>query len=73
MQANFAFNKDLRQIRFPLSKLADMDINTVIFPNLSSGNIAYKMMQEIGGAEAVGPISTWFEENRYISSRSKAR
>jgi malate dehydrogenase (oxaloacetate-decarboxylating)(NADP+) len=33
-----------------------MDINTVIFPNLSSGNIAYKMMQEIGNAEAVGPI-----------------
>lgn len=56
MQANFAFNKEMRQIRFPFSKLADMDINTVIFPNLSSGNIAYKMMQEIGGAEAVGPI-----------------
>lgn len=56
MQANFAFNKEMRKIRFPFSRLADMDINTVIFPNLSSGNIAYKMMQEIGGAEAVGPI-----------------
>ena len=56
MQANFAFNKEMRRNRFPFSRLADMDINTVIFPNLSSGNIAYKMMQEIGGAEAVGPI-----------------
>ena len=56
MQANFAFNKEMRKIRFPFSRLADRDINTVIFPNLSSGNIAYKMMQEIGGAEAVGPI-----------------
>jgi malate dehydrogenase (oxaloacetate-decarboxylating)(NADP+) len=56
MQANFAFNRELRKIRFPFSRLMDMDINTVIFPNLSSGNIAYKMMQEIGGAEAVGPI-----------------
>jgi malate dehydrogenase (oxaloacetate-decarboxylating)(NADP+) len=56
MQANFAFNKELRRIRFPFSRIGEMDINTVIFPNLSSGNIAYKMMQEIGGAEAVGPI-----------------
>ncbi len=56
MQANFAFNRDMRKIRFPFSMLAGSDINTVIFPNLSSGNIAYKMMQEIGGAEAVGPI-----------------
>ena len=56
MQANFAFNKEMRKIRFPFSRLADTDINTVIFPNLSSGNIAYKMMQQIGGAEAVGPI-----------------
>ncbi len=56
MQANFAFNKEMRKIRFPFSRLADMDINTVIFPNLSSGNIAYKMMQQIGSAEAVGPI-----------------
>lgn len=56
MQANFAFNKELRNSKFPFSKLADMDVNTIIFPNLSAGNIAYKMMQEIGGAEVIGPI-----------------
>ncbi len=56
MQANFAFNKELRQKKFPFTKLQEMDVNTIIFPNLSSGNIAYKMMQEIGGAEVIGPI-----------------
>jgi len=56
MQANFAFNASLRAKKFRFSKLHDMDVNTIIFPNLSSGNIAYKMMQEIGGAEVIGPI-----------------
>lgn len=56
MQANYALNKELRMRKFPFSKLADMDVNTLVFPNLSSGNIAYKMMQEIGAAEVIGPI-----------------
>lgn len=58
MQANYAFNKELRQEKFPFSKLADNDVNTAIFPDLNSGNIAYKMMQELGGAEVIGPIVT---------------
>jgi malate dehydrogenase (oxaloacetate-decarboxylating)(NADP+) len=58
MQANYAFNKKIRQEKFPFSKLADMDVNTVIFPDLNSGNIAYKMMRELGGAEVIGPIVT---------------
>jgi len=56
MQANFALNKEIRMKKYPFSKLADHDVNTLIFPNLDSGNIAYKMMQEIGGADAIGPI-----------------
>ena len=56
MQANFALNKDLRIERYPFSKLGNKDVNTLIFPNLSSGNIAYKIMQEIGSSEAIGPI-----------------
>ena len=56
MQANFALNKDLRSERYPFSKLGNRDVNTLIFPNLSSGNIAYKMMQEIGSSEAIGPV-----------------
>jgi malate dehydrogenase (oxaloacetate-decarboxylating)(NADP+) len=58
MQANYAFNKRLLEEKFPFSKLAGMDVNTVIFPDLNSGNIAYKMMQELGGAEVIGPILT---------------
>jgi malate dehydrogenase (oxaloacetate-decarboxylating)(NADP+) len=58
MQANYAFNKKLRQEKFSFSKLGDEEINTVIFPDLNSGNIAYKMMQELGGAEVIGPIVT---------------
>lgn len=56
MQANYAFNKKLRQSKFPFSKLQDEDVNTVIFPNLSSSNIAYKMLQELADAEVIGPI-----------------
>lgn len=56
MQANFAFNSGLRMKKFPFTKLEGKEVNTIIFPNLSAGNIAYKMMQEIGGAEVIGPI-----------------
>ncbi len=56
MQANFALNAELRKSKFPFSRLTEHKVNTLIFPELNSGNIAYKMMQEIGGAELVGPI-----------------
>lgn len=56
MQANFALNSDLLHDNFPFSNLVGKPANTLIFPTLESGNIAYKLLQEIGGAEAVGPI-----------------
>lgn len=56
MQGNFAMNNDLLKDNFPFSRLADAPANTLVFPNLESGNIAYKLLQELGGAEAVGPI-----------------
>jgi malate dehydrogenase (oxaloacetate-decarboxylating)(NADP+) len=56
MQANFALNANLLKDNFPFSKLVGEAANTLIFPNLDSGNAAYKILQEIGGAEAVGPI-----------------
>ncbi|MCX6246111.1 MAG: NADP-dependent malic enzyme [Bacteroidetes bacterium] len=56
IQANFALNREMRNSKFPFSKIANHDVNTLIFPNLNSGNIAYKIMQEIGGAEVIGPI-----------------
>jgi len=56
VQANFAVNNDLLKDQFPFSTLIDKDVNTFIFPNLASGNIAYKLLQELGGAEAIGPV-----------------
>lgn len=56
MQANFALNKELRDKVFPFSVLKGIDVNTLIFPELNSGNSSYKIMQQIGGADAVGPI-----------------
>lgn len=56
IQANFAINNTLLKDNFPFSRLADAPANTLIFPNLESGNIAYKLLQELGDAEAVGPI-----------------
>jgi len=56
MQVNFALDKDLRHEKFPFSKIDGMNVNTLIFPNLSSANIAYKLMLEIGMSETIGPI-----------------
>ena len=56
IQANFALNRELRMKKFPFSKLQDKEVNTLIFPSLNSGNIAYKMMQELAGMEVIGPI-----------------
>ncbi|HUM96590.1 MAG TPA: NADP-dependent malic enzyme [Chitinophagaceae bacterium] len=56
MQASVAFNKELMKENYPFSELADKDVNTLIFPNLAAGNIAYNLLKEIGTADAVGPI-----------------
>lgn len=56
IQANFALNKELMQDFFSFSELSKKSANTLIFPTLSSGNIAYKLVQEMSDAEAIGPI-----------------
>jgi len=56
MQANVAVDNKILKENYPFSELADKGANTLIFPNLISGNVAYKLLMEIGGAEAIGPI-----------------
>ncbi len=56
IQANVALDTDLQKDNYPFSALAKDGANTLIFPNLAAGNIAYKLLMEIGGAEAIGPI-----------------
>jgi len=56
MQGSMAFNKEILKENYPFSELVDEDVNVLIFPNLTSGNIAYNLLREIGGADAIGPI-----------------
>ena len=56
IQANFALDIKKRKALFPFSLLAKHRVNTLIFPNLSSGNIAYKFIQEMSDIETIGPV-----------------
>ncbi|MGZ5189456.1 MAG: NADP-dependent malic enzyme [Flavisolibacter sp.] len=56
MQASTAFNNELMKENYPFSELVDKDVNTLIFPNLSAGNVTYNLLKELGAADAIGPI-----------------
>jgi malate dehydrogenase (oxaloacetate-decarboxylating)(NADP+) len=56
VQGILAFNKEILKDNYPFTELVNGDTNTLIFPNLAAGNIAYNLLQEIGGADSIGPI-----------------
>ena len=56
VQANVAFNKEVLRDNYPFSELVNKDVNVLIFPNLAAGNVAYNLLQEVGGFDAIGPI-----------------
>ena len=56
MQGILAFNKEILKENYPFAELVNEDVNTLIFPNLSAGNIAYNLLQEVAGADSIGPI-----------------
>ena len=66
VQAGVAFNKDLLKENYPFSDLVNEAPNVLIFPNLAAGNIAYHLLQEVGGAEAVGPILLGLRKPVYV-------
>ena len=56
MQGSMAFNKEILRDNYPFSELVDEDVNVLMFPNLTSGNVTYNLLKEVGGADAIGPI-----------------
>jgi malate dehydrogenase (oxaloacetate-decarboxylating)(NADP+) len=56
VQGILAFNKEILKENYPFTELLQGEVNTLIFPNLTAGNIAYNLLQELGGADAIGPI-----------------
>ena len=57
MQVNFALNKELRDDKYPFTRLKGLDVNTLVFPNMSSAQASYKLLQAIDpDAEIIGPI-----------------
>ena len=66
MQANFALNHEKRKGIFPFSKLGDKKVNTLIFPNLVSGNVSYKILQELSNVETMGPVLLGMNKSVHI-------
>ncbi|MGB1037938.1 MAG: NADP-dependent malic enzyme [Bacteroidia bacterium] len=66
MQANTALDAELRQELFPFCKFGDENANVFIFPELTSGNIAYKMVQSLGISEAIGPVLLGFRKSVHV-------
>ena len=56
VQADFALNPEMLKEKFPFSKLAGKKVNTLIFPNLDSANITYKLLKELNKVDSIGPI-----------------
>ncbi|MEO1010124.1 MAG: NADP-dependent malic enzyme [Bacteroidota bacterium] len=66
IQTDFALNMELRQGQFPFSRLDGKKVNTVIFPNLESANITYKLLKELNAADAIGPIMLGLRKSVHI-------
>ena len=66
VQANFALDSEMMNEKFSFSQIANRDVNTLIFPNLSSGNISYKLLQNMVDGDAVGPILIGLKKSIHI-------
>ncbi|MCM4169302.1 NADP-dependent malic enzyme [Arenibacter antarcticus] len=66
IQTDFALNKELHQGKFPFSKIAGKKVNTLIFPNLESANITYKLLKELNQSDSIGPIMVGLRRSVHI-------
>jgi len=66
VQANFALDNELLLEKFPFSHLANKQVNTLIFPNLASGNIAYKLLQQMVEGDAIGPVLVGLKKSIHV-------
>ncbi|MBB1138328.1 NADP-dependent malic enzyme [Myroides sp. WP-1] len=66
IQMDFALNNDMLKSKFPFSKLVNKKVNTLVFPNLDSANITYKMLKELNKATSIGPIIMGLEKAVHI-------
>jgi malate dehydrogenase (oxaloacetate-decarboxylating)(NADP+) len=66
IQADFALNPDMLKAKFPFSKLANKKVNTLVFPNLESSNITYKLLKELYKVDSIGPIMLGMDKPVHI-------
>ena len=66
LQSDFALNRKMLKEKFPFSELIKKKVNTLIFPNLESANITYKILKELNGAQSIGPILLGLEQSVHI-------
>ncbi|MDM1406460.1 NADP-dependent malic enzyme [Myroides sp. DF42-4-2] len=66
IQIDFALNNEMLKSKFPFSKLVNKKVNTLVFPNLDSANITYKMLKELNKATSIGPIIMGLEKAVHI-------
>ncbi|MFY0624735.1 MAG: NADP-dependent malic enzyme [Reichenbachiella sp.] len=72
LQANVALNPEMMAGSYPFSTLNGKRVNTLIFPNLASGNIAYKLLMEIGSSDAIGPVLMGMNKPVHILQRGSS-
>jgi malate dehydrogenase (oxaloacetate-decarboxylating)(NADP+) len=66
LQSDFALNREMLEERFPFSEITKKNVNTLIFPNLESANITYKLMKELNKNQSVGPILLGLKEPIHV-------